>query len=251
MTGPTISIITAVYNGATTLQKTIDSVGNQSWPDKEHIIIDGGSTDETPDILNKNDSRIAYWESKPDRGIYHAWNKGIRLAIGEWILFLSSGDIFFNDEVLKTFVSMIRSVERLPLLAYGEVIIVDNSGKAIKKLGDTWNNSVKKITKGMPIPHTGCFHHRKLFQRFGTFDETFNVAGDYDLILRTYKESPPVHLTDFIVTKMLTGGVSGNPSTYYKVLVENYKAQRKNRINPFPLILFWRIIKHYVKHLYY
>lgn len=84
---PVTSVIVAVYNGAKTLQRCIDSVSNQTYPQKELIIIDGGSADGTVDILRVNNDKIAYWKFKPDRGIYHAWNKALDHVQGAWIYF--------------------------------------------------------------------------------------------------------------------------------------------------------------------
>ena len=94
---PVTSVIVAVYNGAKTLQRCIDSVSNQTYPHKELIIIDGGSADGTVDILRANNDKIAYWKFKPDRGIYHAWNKALEHVQGAWIYFLGSEIIFGNQ----------------------------------------------------------------------------------------------------------------------------------------------------------
>ena len=111
---PSISIVVAVFNGAHTLQRCIDSVITQDYPDKEIIIMDGGSTDGTVDILRSNSRRIAYWESRRDRGIYHAWNKGLQQAHGEWIIFLGADDVLYNERVLETFVKKIISLNERP-----------------------------------------------------------------------------------------------------------------------------------------
>jgi glycosyltransferase involved in cell wall biosynthesis len=251
MQTPKISIVTAVFNGASTIQRCIDSVASQLWPNKEHIIIDGGSNDGTVGIIKTNVNKITYWESKSDRGVYHAWNKGLQHAKGDWIIFLSSDDTFIDESVLETFVKKIDSLNELPPLAYGNVLLIDSSGDTVEVFGDTWENSKININKTMPIPHPGCFHYRNLFLKYGFFDEQFKIAGDYDLILRFYKNSPPIYLSDFTVTKMQTGGISNAPSSYYKVLIEAKKAQRKNNIASFSLMWYWRVFKHFVKYLFY
>ncbi|MDA3897412.1 MAG: glycosyltransferase [Desulfobacteraceae bacterium] len=93
---PKISIIVVVFNGAQTLERCLYSVVHQIYPCKELIIMDGGSTDGSVELLKRYDSQIKYWESKPDRGIYHAWNKALEHAEGEWICFIGSDDFFFD-----------------------------------------------------------------------------------------------------------------------------------------------------------
>src|SRR3990172_6849742 len=97
---PLISIIVAVYNGKATLQQCIDSVAQQTYPNKELVIIDGGSNDGTVELLEKNRSKFSYWISEPDRGIYNAWNKGLVQAHGEWVCFLGADDYLWDATVL-------------------------------------------------------------------------------------------------------------------------------------------------------
>ena len=98
---PLFTIIIAVFNGAKTLQQCIDSVAQQSYPNKQLIIIDGGSTDGTVELLQANDQSISYWVSEPDAGIYNAWNKGLKQANGEWICFLGADDYFYQVSLGK------------------------------------------------------------------------------------------------------------------------------------------------------
>lgn len=98
---PLISVVTVSYNAVLTIEQTILSVINQTYPHIEYIIIDGGSTDGTVDIIKKYANRIAYWVSEPDKGIYDAMNKGIRTAKGEWINFMNAGDLFYSKDTLE------------------------------------------------------------------------------------------------------------------------------------------------------
>lgn len=95
-----ISIVTVSYNAVLTIEQTILSVINQTYPNVEYIIIDGGSTDGTVDIIKKYEDKIAYWVSEPDKGIYDAMNKGVVVATGEWINFMNAGDIFTDGDVI-------------------------------------------------------------------------------------------------------------------------------------------------------
>ena len=102
-----ISIVTVSYNAVLTIEQTILSVINQTYPNVEYIIIDGGSTDGTVDIIKKYEDKIAYWVSEPDKGIYDAMNKGVVVATGEWINFMNAGDIFTDGDVIDKYLQLI------------------------------------------------------------------------------------------------------------------------------------------------
>ena len=102
MNSPLISVVTVSYNAVDTIERTILSVLNQTYSDIEYIIIDGGSTDGTVDLIKKYADKITYWVSEPDQGIYDAMNKGIDVATGEWINFMNSGDSFYRQDVLSS-----------------------------------------------------------------------------------------------------------------------------------------------------
>lgn len=101
-----ISIITINYNNVEGLKRSIESVVNQTSKDYEYIIIDGGSTDGSVDVIKLYSNRIDYWESEPDRGIYHAMNKGVKLATGEYVIFMNSGDKFYSNEIIADFIKL-------------------------------------------------------------------------------------------------------------------------------------------------
>jgi glycosyltransferase involved in cell wall biosynthesis len=108
MYSPKITVIVAVFNGSATLRRCLKSICSQSYSNQELIVMDGGSSDDSVKIIQQNSHRIAYWESKPDRGIYHAWNKALSHATGEWICFLGSDDYFWQDDVLEKMVPALR-----------------------------------------------------------------------------------------------------------------------------------------------
>ncbi|MDO9206070.1 MAG: glycosyltransferase family 2 protein [Methylotenera sp.] len=222
---PKITVIIAVYNGAKTLQQCIDSVAQQTYANKQLIIIDGGSADGTVELLKRNDSHISYWVSESDNGIYNAWNKGLKQAKSDWICFLGADDFFWDDQVLER-VSM--QLERLPVdvrVAYGQIMLLTADGVNIHATGEPWAKVKKHFKHKMSIPHPGVMHHRSLFELHGKFDESFRIVGDYELLLRELKTGDAVFLPDIIVTGMRQGGISSNPEQSLTILREVRRAQ--------------------------
>src|SRR5690606_35184894 len=133
---PLLTVIVAVFNGARTLQQCIDSVAQQTYKNKELIIIDGGSQDGTVDVLKKNSEEISYWISEPDRGIYNAWNKGLLQAKADWIFFLGADDYLWDSNVMSRIEDHLRCVETSVRVAYGKVMLLSEDGKIIHAVGE-------------------------------------------------------------------------------------------------------------------
>jgi len=223
---PTVSIIVAVYNGAATLQQCIDSVANQTYPNRELIIIDGGSKDGTLDLLEANRGKIDYLVSEPDRGIYSAWNKGLVKANGEWVCFLGADDYFPDSRVLER---LVETLERLPpniLVAYARIMALNADGASLFPVGESWEKLKERFKQIMCIPHQGVMHRRKLFERHGMFDESFRIAGDYELLLRELKTADAFFIPDIIAVAMRKGGISSRPDNTITMLREIRRAQK-------------------------
>lgn len=223
---PLISIIIAVYNGAKTLQQCIDSVTQQTYPYKELIIIDGGSSDGTVDLLKENSERINYWISEPDRGIYNAWNKGLAKAKGDWICFLGADDFFWNDQVLERMSVALQNVPPSVRLAYAQIMLLTVDGKKLFPVGETWEIMRVRFREGMCLPHQGVMHRRSLFEENGKFDESFRIGGDYELMLRELKTAEAVFIPDIITVAMRQGGISSNPSGTVEAMCDIRRAQK-------------------------
>lgn len=200
-----ISIITVNYNDAIGLEGTVRSVISQKNNEYEYIIIDGGSTDGSVDVIKNYADNIDYWISEKDRGIYHAMNKGVVQAHGDYCLFLNSGDFFYNDTVLKYFQS----------LEYGEDIIV---GKVVSRNGQSQlflppsrEISLYYLYSGT-IPHQGAFIKTDLLRRI-PYDENLRIVSDWKffveaIILNNYS----IRYVDEYIAKFDTTGVStSNP----------------------------------------
>lgn len=236
---PRLSIIVAVLNGRNTLELCIKSIVCQTHPDKELIIIDGGSTDGSLSIIRKHEQNITYWESKPDRGIYHAWNKALARASGEWICFLGADDCFWNDHVLTDLLpSLCRAAASGIRVVYGRIARVDDGGRLLARWGKPWEKIRWQMPHGMPLglPHTGLMHHRNLFGDHGLFDETFRIAGDYELLLRElkHKKNRALFVEDIITVAQRVGGLADSNSLFFHT--EVLRARRKNGINRISLV---------------
>ena len=224
---PLISIVVAAYNGAATLQQCINSVALQAYPYRELIIIDGGSTDGTAELLKTNQQLITYWSSEPDQGIYHAWNKALPRARGEWICFLGADDYFWDAHVLTR---MAEELAKLPAdirVAYGQIMLLNGAGEGLYAIGEPWERLKQRFLKSMCIPHPGMMHRRSLFAQHGGFDESFRIAGDYELLLRELKTADAAFIPNLVTVGMRQGkGESSHPAATLRVLQETRRAQR-------------------------
>ena len=173
-----VSVVTVCYNAVQTLEKTMLSVLNQTYPDVEYIIIDGGSTDGTVDIIKKYADRLAYWVSEPDKGIYDAMNKGIKVATGEWINFMNAGDTFYKVDTLEK-VSASFDEQKADII-YGDVNNVLFWGSKISK-----PFPITGLTKRMVFSHQSSFVKMSLMKEY-EFSLRYRIAGDYNFFYHQY-----------------------------------------------------------------
>jgi Glycosyltransferases involved in cell wall biogenesis len=204
---PLITVITVVLNGEKTLEETIKSVISQTYPNVEYIIIDGGSTDGTLDIIKKYEDYIDFWVSEPDKGIYDAMNKGIDLATGQWINFMNAGDEFFNDNTIFFIYQNVKTLNSNYDILYGKVGIINEKGEIDAIYGLDEKDSLKKLKKYMSIPHQSTFYRLEFFKKTGKYDNDFKIAGDYEILLRSYKNLQ-IKFLDSVLSLMLSNGVS-------------------------------------------
>lgn len=222
-----MSVVVATYNNKSTLQQCIDSVAQQTYPHKELIIIDGGSKDGTVQLLEVNRQKIRFWISEPDRGIYHAWNKGLARAEGEWICFLGADDLFWDEHVLTRMAGELAKLPPDIRIAYGQIMLLNGSGERLYAIGQPWERVKERFLKSMCIPHPGLMHHRSVFEQHGGFDESFRIAGDYELLLRELKTADAVFVPEFVTVGMRQGeGASSRPASTLRLLHETRRAQR-------------------------
>lgn len=200
-----ISVITVVRNGMPFVEHTLKSVIGQNYQNLEYIVIDGGSTDGTVDIIKSYESGITKWISENDEGISDAFNKGISLATGNYLLVLNADDALASPEVLEKVVGEIVRND-YPAMLYGDYDILSRSTGEFMSHGRV-NFSPKKLIYGQVLPHPCLFTNRSYFEKYGKFDKNFKVAMDYEWLLRGAQKERITHVP-MLITKIRNGGIS-------------------------------------------
>lgn len=217
----TFSVITATFNSERYLEQTIRSVLNQTYHNIEYIIIDGGSTDRTLDIINKYRDRIAAVVSEPDEGIYDAFNKGVRLASGDVISFLNSDDYFHAPGVVEQVAAVFSARTELKVV-YGNILFIDEKNDFERLFGKPL--TYEDFRDGEMCPHPGMFVRKELFAAHGSFDLSYHIASDMEFAMYCFKhyEKYAQHLNR-IVAVFRSGGISTNPVWQKRMLSERQR----------------------------
>ncbi|MBO6183462.1 MAG: glycosyltransferase [Chryseobacterium sp.] len=254
-----LSIITINYNNKNGLIKTFESINNQTWSDFEHIVIDGGSTDGGKELIEEN-SKVNYWVSEKDSGVYNAMNKGIRKASGDYIIFMNSGDFFYDNNVLEKVLQQFTS--DIDIL-YGDSVYFNDTGYRRIEVPP------KKLTFSFfysgGINHQAAFIKRKLFNDFFFYNEDYKICADWEFFIvaiclynATYK-----HLEETICYYDFSG-ISANPENlstyhsereitlnkYFSAFLDDLKFSQEARIKRIRQVMYvkkfpvaWRILK--------
>jgi glycosyltransferase involved in cell wall biosynthesis len=225
---PFITIITSTRNAARQLPSAIKAVRQQSYSNFEWIIVDGASTDGTIQLIQESGDVVDQWLSEPDSGIYHAWNKGLELARGEWICFLGADDWLWDPDVLFKLSAVLEQAYPLFRVVYGRVAIVNSAREVLFYEGTAWPKVRRRFQSVMSIPHPGLMHHRSIFEEHGFFDPSFRVAGDYEMLLRELRRRDARFVPEVVTAGMSREGISSRPETIGIALVEIRRATRKN-----------------------
>ena len=247
---PKISVITAALNDPKGLLETINSIKSQVYDNLEYIIIDGGSEQASLDIIKKNKAVISCWVSEPDKGISDAFNKGINLATGEYLIFLGAGDVFYDKHVLQNIFEHLSPEE---ISAYdiisGKIQRVSLKGEALWTAPKNIQNFSKNdLLFKLGLPHQGMFMHRRYFARYGVFDLKLKYAMDYDLLLRSFHDFPKIKLADKIIANWMEGGVG--TGKILEIYQEYHEIKLRNKIAPVWLLTcihYWNRLKYKIK----
>lgn len=241
-----ISIITVCYNSAATIEKTFQSVKNQTYDAIEYIVVDGGSKDDTLKLIEEYGSIITKWVSEPDKGLYDAMNKGIAMATGDIVGILNSDDTFFNKVVLEE-VANFHSTNKNIDASVGNIVQHNEEGKVVRKYSaKNWHPEKLKI--GFMPAHPAIFFKRELFELYGSYALDFKIGADYELITRFFlKEKITWKYSGITTTAMLIGGVSSSGYESYKLITKEIaKALNRNNIEfSYTKVLlrgFWKLV---------
>jgi len=200
---PLITVITVVYNGAKYLEETIQSVINQTYPNVEYIIIDGGSRDGTIDIIRKYEDYVDYWVSEPDKGIYDAMNKGITLSTGE-LLGIINADDWYEANIFEVIIEKYKKSYKEAIL-HGDInIIKDENLFYVSKP----KKNLSILKKGMIINHPSVFIPFKIYKKVGFFSIEYKIASDWDFMLRCYMHNINFFYLNIVISNFRLGGVS-------------------------------------------
>lgn len=222
-----ISIIIATYNAAKTLRNCLNSIVNQLTDQTELIIVDGGSKDDTNNIINSFGDKVSVHISEPDKGIYDAWNKGVKVAKGEWVMFIGADDVLLPSAI-NTYLDTINSTNNINtfdyICAYNEFI--DMNGKILKIIGGYPKWSIFRRT--MNAAHVASLHNRKnLFETIGGYNLDFKICADYELLMRKKQKLKSLFI-DTHIAKMKVGGMSFST----KAIIEAYKIRKLHHSLP-------------------
>lgn len=244
-----ISIITASFNSAATIRDTLTCIRQQDHPDIEHIVVDGGSTDDTREIVS-GFPHVAKWISEKDQGIYDAMNKGIRMATGEVIGILNSDDIYTGPAIL----SGVAAIFADPAVktAYGDLQYIhsQDTGKVIR----TWKTGgfrKKNFYYGWMPPHPTFFVRKEIYTRVGLFDTSLRSAADYEMMLRILvRYNIPASYIPGVMVKMRVGGMS-NASIWNRIRAnkEDRLAWKLNNLRPYFFTLYMKPLRKIPQYL--
>lgn len=212
-----LSIITVNFNNLEGLKKTMSSVLEQTWKEFEYIVIDGGSTDGSAAYIESQSQHIDYWVSEPDKGIYNAMNKGIKVANGEYLLFLNSGDHFFNNQSLHQNYKSLKLYD----IIYFNLEVVGEKETFIKKYPD---QLLFSYFVNDTLPHPATFIRKGVFEKIGMYDESLEIVSDWKFFIQSIcKFNCSYKRIDKTLTTFYLDGICSNPINVNIILDEKQK----------------------------
>ena len=239
---PLISVITVVFNAADTLKDTIESVRSQTYQNVEHIVIDGGSTDGTIDILRQYDQVVDYWLSEKDAGIYDAMNKGIALCTGDYIGMLNADDMFADNSVLQNIIDEFNAKKVDAVFSCLNIVEKNNLSHVLRKYRvSNFSSFLLKI--GVMPPHPTFYCKKSVYKDAGRYKTNYKITADFEMLVRLLiKQKITWSFINKVTVIMRSGGVS-NRGIKSAVLLnsEIIRACKENNLYTNWLFLFLKL----------
>ncbi|HSW61835.1 MAG TPA: glycosyltransferase family 2 protein [Dissulfurispiraceae bacterium] len=242
-----ISIITVCFNSEQTIESSLRSVISQTGVEREHILVDGASTDGTLDVIERHHDKLTKMISEPDRGIYDAMNKGLRVATGDVIGFLNADDVYSHQNVLAMVVEIMKREHLDALFGDVEFFSPENMDRTVRRYSSA-HFCPERIAWGWMPAHPALFLKRSVYERFGLFRTDYRIAGDFELVARIFKSGSLKyqHMPEALV-RMRTGGIS--TSGLFNTILLNREVLRACRENGISTNWLKILLKYPVKLL--
>ena len=239
-----LSVITVTYNAKHTLERTLKSVHEQTYPAIEHLIVDGNSNDGTVALIQQYENERLKWISEPDKGLYDAMNKGAKMATGDYLCFLNAGDTFYNvDTVEKMFKTIDKNA--FPDILYGETAIVDDNGRFLhmRRLRAPKTLTWESFKLGMVVCHQAFIVKREIVE---PYELSYRFSADFDWCIRMMKKAKNIHNTGMILVNYLNAGTT--TANRKASLRERYRIMEKHygKVSTF-LYHIWFVIRAIIK----
>lgn len=242
-----ISLITVTYNSGSTLSTTIQSILSQTYPQIEYIIVDGASKDNTVSIIKEYEPQFKgrlRWISEPDKGLYDAMNKGIRMATGDIVGILNSDDFFTSKNIIQKVVDAFRHDTELKAV-YGDVHFVspDNLDKCVRYYSSkVFNRNLMKL--GFMPAHPSFYIRKECFEKYGDYKTDYKIAADFEFLLRViYKNNIKTQYLPIDMVTMRTGGASTSGiESHKRIMKEHLRAFRENEVHTNVCLLSLRYV---------
>lgn len=239
-----ISVITICYNSAHSIGDAIQSVLNQTYPDVEYIVVDGKSKDNTVEVIKSFGERISKFVSEPDKGIYDALNKGIKMATGDVIGFMHSDDLYANNEILAKVAALFDKEKTDSVYGDLEYVYKEDTSKVLRY----WKSgsfSLSKLKMGWMPPHPTFYVKREVYEEFGLFNTSLKISADYDTMLRFLgKHRISTAYLPQVMVRMRVGGASNRSlKNIIRKSKEDYQAIKDNEFGSLITLIFKNLRK--------
>ena len=245
-----VSIITVTYNAASTLAYTINSVASQDYHDLEYIVVDGGSKDDTFNVIQAHKNYITKWISEPDKGLYDAMNKGIKMATGDIIGIINADDFYHKENIISQVAEAFKEKGIQCVFADIQFVSPNDLNKVVRHY-NSGRFTLESFKWGVMPAHPSFFTYRENFEKFSYYKTDYKIAADFELLARfLYKNKLSYTYLSIPVMKMRTGGLSTRSwKSTYIINKEDLRACRENGIKTNYLMLYSRYFRKVLEYL--